>query len=201
MAETNSSFSRFSQIVLNDASMERARILEDVEAKRKKALQEAEYQAAAEMHQTIQDETVRLEAESGRILSRHMLENNRRIATRREAISLEVFSAVRERLCAWNQTPEYREALGKLYCRAFEELGSPWDAVIYLRKEDLSLDSDLARLLPGRHVEFREGPIMLGGLIMDCHSRMLRVDLSYDTALDDLNGHFAELFGLRLSDE
>lgn len=201
MAEANSSFSRFSQIVLNDASRERSRILEDVETRRKTALREAEYTAAAAMRQTIQDETVRLEAESGRTISRHMLENNRRIATRREAISEEVFAAVRERLHQWNQTPEYREALGKLYCRAFEELGNPWDAVIYLRQEDLHLDSELARLLPGRHVEFREGPITLGGLIMDCHSKMLRVDLSYDTALDDLNGHFAELFGLRLSDE
>ena len=201
MAEVNSSFSRFSQIVLDDASRERTRILEDVETRRSKALREAEQAAAAAMRQTIHEETVRLEAESGRTISRHMLENNRRIATRREAISEEVFRAVHDRLLSWTRTPEYRQALGKLYCRAFEELGSPWDAVIYLRQEDLALDSDLARLLPGRHVEFREGSFTLGGLIMDCHSRMLRVDLSYDTALGDLDGHFAEMFGLRLSDE
>lgn len=44
-------------------------------------------------------------------------------------------------------------------------------------------------------------PSRLGGLIVDCHSKLLRADQSYDTALGDLDGHFAELFGLDLADD
>lgn len=202
MAElNNNSFDRFTQIVFDDASDERSRILEEVNARRDQALQEAEDAERAKMRQAIQDESVRVEAESGREISRHMLESKRRIATRREAMADEVFGAVREKLMAYHSTPDYRENLKKLYCKAFETLGNPYDAVIYLRKEDLDMDSELARLLPGRHVEFQEGSFALGGLIMDCQSKMQRVDLTYDTALSELDGHFAELFGLRLSDE
>ncbi len=197
----NNSFERFTQIVFDDASRERTQILEDIETRRSQCLREAEDAARAKMRQTILEESGRIVAESGRKVSRHMLESKRRVATRREAMADEVFAGVREKLSAFHDTPEYRGKLKQLYCKAFEALGNPYDAVIYLRKEDLSMDSELARLLPGRHVEFLEGNIALGGLIMDCHSKMLRVDLSYDTALGELDGHFAELFGLRLSDE
>lgn len=201
MAELNNSFARFTQIVYDDAAAERERILADVETRRRSTLQEAEDAERAAMRQVIQEESGRIEAESGRMISRHMLEGKRRVATRREAMADEVFAAVREKLVAFHATPEYREKLKQLYCKAFEALGNPYDAVIYLGHEDMDMDSQLARLLPGRHVEFVEAPIALGGLIMDCQSRLQRVDLSYDTALGDLDGHFAELFGLRLSDE
>ena len=60
---------------------------------------------------------------------------------------------------------------------------------------------ELAGGLPGRHVTFQAGSFRLGGLIVDCHSKLLRADQSYDTALGDLDGHFAELFGLDLADD
>jgi hypothetical protein len=50
-------------------------------------------------------------------------------------------------------------------------------------------------------VTFKEGAFTLGGLIVDCPSRLLRADESYDTALGDLDGHFAELFGISLADD
>ena len=41
----------------------------------------------------------------------------------------------------------------------------------------------------------------LGGLIAACPEIGQRIDGSYDTALSELTGHFAELFGLSLSDD
>ena len=80
-------------------------------------------------------------------------------------------------------------------------MGNPYDGTIWLRPQDMHYQRELAACLPGRHVTFQPGSFTLGGLIVDCHSRLLRADQSYDTALGDLDGHFAELFGLGLADD
>lgn len=45
------------------------------------------------------------------------------------------------------------------------------------------------------------GSFALGGLVLQCPELGLRVDCSFDTRLEELSGHFAEQFGLSLSDE
>ena len=130
-----------------------------------------------------------------------MMADKRIIATRREEIGHEVFDAVREKLLAFTKTEDYLPHLKQLYIEAFAALGNPYDGLIWLRPEDMQYQRELAGCLPGRHVTFQAGSFQLGGLIVDCHSKLLRADQSYDTALGDLDGHFAELFGLDLADD
>lgn len=108
---------------------------------------------------------------------------------------------VRQRLLEFTKTEEYLPHLKKLYKEAFAALGNPYDGVILLREEDMQYAKELSAVLPGRHVTFQAGSFTLGGLIVDCPSKLLRADQSYDTALGDLDGHFAELFGLSLTDD
>ena len=58
----------------------------------------------------------------------------------------------------------------------------------------------LRQALPQRSVEVRQGSFRLGGLIVDCPEKNLRADQTFDGKLKDLDGHFAELFGLSLPD-
>ena len=201
MPDINHKLDRFRQLVLEDARQERDGILSRVEAQRRARVETA----AAEIRRRVDTETQQkseaITAETGREISRRMMADKRIIATRREEIGHEVFDAVREKLLAFTKTEDYLPHLKQLYIEAFAALGNPYDGLIWLRPEDMQFQRELAGCLPGRHVTFQAGSFRLGGLIVDCHSKLLRADQSYDTALGDLDGHFAELFGLDLADD
>lgn len=201
MPDINEKLDIFKQIVLDDAARERDALLQEVAQVRQKRLTEAEAQIKRETELKVLARASVISGESGRALSRKILEEKRIIATRREEIAREVFQAVREKILEFTKTEEYLPHLKKLYVEAFSALGNPYDGVILLREEDLKYSRELAAALPGRHVTFQAGTFTLGGLIVDCHSKLLRADQSYDTALGDLDGHFAELFGLSLADD
>jgi vacuolar-type H+-ATPase subunit E/Vma4 len=201
MPDINEKLDIFKQIVLDDAASERDALIGEVTAATAERLAQAEAQIKRETEAKVQAQASAISGESGREISRKLLQNKRIIATRREEIAHEVFALVREKLLAFTQTPDYLEHLKALYVEAFSSLGNPYDGVILLREEDLQYSKALAATLPGRHVTFQAGSFKLGGLIVDCHSKLLRADQSYDTALGDLDGHFAELFGLSLADD
>lgn len=201
MPDINAKLDIFKRIVLDDAARERDKLLEQVSKARQERISAAEAEIRRETESKVQTQASAISSESGREISRRLLADKRIIATRREEMAHEVFAAVREKIVAFTQTDAYLEHLKQLYVKAFSALGNPYDGVIWLREEDLRYSRELAAALPGRHVTFQAGSFKLGGLIVDCHSKLLRADQSYDTALGDLDGHFAELFGLSLADD
>ena len=201
MPDMNQKLERFRQLVLEDAQKERGKIMDDVAQKRESRIEAAKSEIRRRVDMEKQQKAEAIQAETGREISRRMMADKRQIAARREEIGHEVFDEVRKRILAFTQTEDYLPHLKRLYVEAFEALGNPYDGTIWLRPQDMAYQRDLAACLPGRHVTFQLGTFTLGGLIVDCHSKLLRADQSYDTALGDLDGHFAELFGLGLADD
>lgn len=201
MPETNSKLERFTQQVLAEANSEKQRILTDISTQRAECLEVMENELLTEIYHYVRDELVKFRVDSGRENSRRLLEGKRALASRREEIAHEVFNAVREKIRTFVLTPEYREHMKTLFSKAFDAIGNPYDGTVFLRQEDMEMATELSRLTPATFVEFKRGDFQLGGLILDCHSKMLRVDESFDTALADLDGHFAEMFGLSISDD
>lgn len=201
MPDLNEKLNIFQRIILDDANQEREALLSEVQKERTARFSAAEAEFRRETEARVQAEASTISGELGQKISRQLLIDKRIIATRREEMAQEVFSMVRERLLAFTQTEEYPEHLKKLYREAFSALGNPYDGVIFLREADMKYSKALSAELPGRHVTFEAGSFTLGGLIVDCHSKLLRADQTYDTALSDLDGHFAELFGLSLADD
>ena len=201
MPDLNEKLDLFQQIILDDADRERQELLGQVEAARRERLSAAEAELRKETEARVQARASAIAGEVGQRISKQLLQDKRIIATRREEMAHEVFSLVRERLLAFTKTEDYLPHLKQLYRQAFDALGNPYDGVIYLRAEDMQYSRELSAVLPGRHVTFQAGSFTLGGLIVDCPSKLLRADQSYDTALGDLDGHFAELFGLSLTDD
>ena len=73
---------------------------------------------------------------------------------------------------------------------------------VFLRPRRSELgQAPVAASAPQIRLTFREGDFRLGGLIAESPDLGLRVDSSFDSAAGELSGHFAELFGLSLSDE
>ena len=127
-----------------------------------------------------------------------MHESRRTLYQRRNQIADEVFESVRQKIEAYTVTPEYGQRLGALLCQALGMLADARDVRIYLRAEDQGWISELRSAAP--EVAFAEGEFRLGGLIAESPALGLRVDSSFDSRLTELNGHFAELFGISLSD-
>ena len=201
MPELSQKLDRFTATILAQATAEAKRALDEVKARREEAYSAAEDQILAEVYRYIRSEVGRIKSESGRAVSRHMLENKRRLYLRREEIAHEVFAAVREKITAYTATDDYAARLGALFHEALRTLNGAEDVTVCLRAADMGRAADLAEAAPEVLVRFEEGSFVLGGLIAESQELGLYLDSTFDTALEELDGHFAELFGLSLSDE
>ena len=194
MPDMNQKLDRFTAKILAEAADESTRALAEVKRRRELRFQEAEDAALKEAYEYIHGEVARIQSEAGRGVSRHMLENKRALYLRRTEMAQEVFALVRAKIAAFTRTPAYGQRLTALLAEALEQL-------VTLRGDDLSFREALAASAPQIRLTFREGDFRLGGLIAESPDLVLRVDSSFDSAAGELSGHFAELFGLSLSDE
>ena len=201
MPELKLRLDRFTASVLSEATHEAEAALQTLEQKRRKALAAAERKALNDSYQAVHNETARIRAEKGREISRHMLENQRALALRREEIARSVFDKVVQRLSDYTASPDYEGRLLALFRQAVQAVGGSGPLVVYLRPEDLGAEAALRRSCAGRPLEVRPGAFRLGGLIVDCPEQNLRADQTFDCSLQSLEGHFAELFGLSLSSD
>ena len=177
MPDMNQKLDRFTAKILAEAADESKRALAEVKRRRELRFQEAEDAALKEAYEYIHGEVARIQSEAGRGVSRHMLENKRALYLRRTEMAQEVFALVRAKIAGAEEV------------------------LVTLRGDDLSFREALAASAPQVRLTFREGDFRLGGLIAESPDLGLRVDSSFDSAAGELSGHFAELFGLSLSDE
>lgn len=201
MPEMTKKLDRFTAAILAEATAETERTLDDLKKKRAAALDQAEDRILLEAFHYIKNEVAAIRAETGRSVSRHMLDNNRALYLRREEISQEVFRLVRGRLEEYTAAPAYAGRLAGLYRQALDTLKGADDVRVYLRPADLPRAEELRRAVPGVNAAFEAGDFTLGGLVAESASLGLRVDATFDNAMEELSGHFAELFGLSLSDD
>ncbi len=133
-----------------------------------------------------------------RRLSACMVENRRELFKLRQEYSNKVFELLREKLTAFTASPHYLDKLRQYLNRALTEIGGGEKMVVMLRKEDMKYAEELRQYAEGYDLEFLESAFEEGGLMVSCHAKNLSVDMTYDTELRDLGGHFAEMFGLEL---
>ena len=213
MPDMNQKLDRFTAKILAEAADESKRALAEVKRRRELRFQEAEDAALKEAYEYIHGEVARIQSEAGRGVSRHMLENKRALYLRRTEMAQEVFALVRAKIAAFTRTPDYGqriialldfvpvEQVDSVLAEALEQLSGAEEVLVTLRGDDLSFREALAASAPQIRLTFREGDFRLGGLIAESPDLGLRVDSSFDSAAGELSGHFAELFGLSLSDE
>lgn len=200
MPNINQKLDRFTATILSAASEETERSMQEMRALRDAALQDAEDKVLLEAYQYIHSEVGRIKGESGRLVSRRMLDNKRALALRREEIAQEVLGLVGKKIAAFTATPAYRDRLEGLLREALERLDGAADLQLFLRPDDMALAERLRPLLPAGST-LVPATFRMGGLIAQSQQLGLRVDSSFDSEAQALSGHFAELFGLSLSDD
>lgn len=201
MPELNKKLDHFTATILAEATAETERALAELKEKHNTSYSAAEDRILGETYHYIRTEVARIKSDAGRRVSRHMLDVKRELYLRREEIAREVFGEVREKLVAYAAGPDYAQRLQALCRRAVEALKGADDIRVYLRPADAGQKDALSAALPGVKLTFLEGSFVLGGLVAESPSLGRRVDSTFDSAMEELNGHFAELFGLSLSDD
>jgi vacuolar-type H+-ATPase subunit E/Vma4 len=184
---------RFTSVIRADALNESKKIYEDIRLESESMLTSAEDEALAESFRYIKNEVSRIRGESGRRISKKIMESKRALAKRRAEMGESVLGAVRERLAAFVKTDAYADLLRSLTLRAAQTFAA--ETVVYLRDEDMPLAGKLAPKNPPCGISFAKGDFILGGIIAACPQKRLQIDESFDTTLGELSERFSELFG------
>ena len=201
MPEQTEKLLHFTEAVVRNAAQQSAQMKQELDQAREAALAEAKIEAKDAARSYYDREAARIRAESGREVSRHLMESKRRIYLRRKEITQEVFQQVCERIRAFTATPEYGQHMEQMLRAALGQLPGAKAVVVQLRREDMALAPKLAAALAPVQVQWQEGAFSLGGFIIHSSQLGLRVDSSFDNRLEELACHFAESFGLSLSDD
>ncbi len=201
MPEQNEKLQRFTEAVMREAARESNALRRQLHEERTAALEEAHIEAREASRAYYDKEAGRIRSEAGREVSRHLMDVKRQVYLRRKEISEEVIDKVRARVAQFTASPDYPAHLEKLLRSAMTQLPGATSISLRLREEDLKYGPQLAAAIAPVTAECVKGSFALGGLAIRCPQLGLRVDCSFDTRLEELSGHFAEQFGLSLSDE
>ncbi|MDR0292626.1 MAG: V-type ATP synthase subunit E [Oscillospiraceae bacterium] len=188
----------FTDAILTDAREETDTLYGEIKSEEEAFMSAAVDEALAGAFRYIKTEVARIESDCGRRLSRAVMANKREIFLRREAMADEVMEAVGERLAVFTGTPGYGDYLESVLMRLLDILDG--DIIVCLRPEDAHLEAMLADLSARRGVTFADGNFSLGGMEVSCPQKGLHADATFDTRVDELRGHFFELFGLKLGE-
>ena len=191
----------FTDAVMKNAARESDELRRQLADTRTKTLEKAREEAQEAARTYYDREAARIRAQAGREVSMHLMEGKRKIYLRRKEIGQAVFEKVRQRVAQYTASPEYPKHLEALLAAAMKQLPGARRVSLRLRKEDLPLADRLAKTIAPVKVEYEEGSFSLGGLALRCPELGLRVDCSFDNQLEELASHFAESFGLSVSDD
>ena len=188
----------FTSVITADAISESMKIYDRIKRESEGILSAAENDCLEEMFRYIKTEAARIRNDAGRTVSRRMMDGKRALYERRAEMGASVIGEVTQRLRAYVETPDYRVQLRRLAEKAVETFAA--DTVIYLRAEDMPLAEELSGIQTEYALTFEQGGFTRGGLTAVCPSRRLQIDETFDTTLEEIRGHFAELLGLRVEE-
>lgn len=200
MQNRKSKLADFTAAVTGAAQAKAAEMDAETEKLEREALEEysAALKAAAEKRRAsaLADAKVR---ENKRVVAEG-LAAKRSLLQFREDCADDVFDEVRRRILELPRRPEYAETLKNQLWRALDAVPGAREAKVWLRREDMGCAQGLNSASPGVKLEFLEGRFALGGLVLECAEKGRKIDLSFDAALEDLEGRFSELTGFSLED-
>jgi len=168
------------------------------EEKRREADEkEAKERAEADSKVWLEVQLNNARTEAGLKVAARKAANRRSLLEFREKAAAEAFAAAKDRIAAFTASPDYAAHLSGLLKKALDELGRDAPVTVYLRREDMAC-ADYLRGHETAPLTFSEGSFGRGGLQVAVPRENKRADLSFDTALRDLRGRFAELSGLEI---
>ncbi len=184
--------------ILRESKSETEKILSEVRRRQEAARAASSAALKSEIAQYKKERLQKMRSEQSRRISLCLAENRRELLRLRNEYSEKVFELLTERIKAFTETPEYLEALKGYLNKGLSRIKEFTRVNVTLRKADMKYVDEFPRSLEGYDLFYNEGLFELGGLRLSCPAENISVDMTYDTELKDLAGHFAEMFGLEM---
>ena len=189
----------FTKTALREASRDAQRIKDELRAEHDRVMSETHYKYKAEISRWREAKAAEVRAAELRRINSILADNRRAMLDYRESCAKDVFSALPERIRAFTESAEYPGHMVKLLRRARAAIGGSAPMELYLREADMGLADSLCAALPDTQLTVLEGGFKLGGLCLSCPEKHVRADLSFDSAMSDMVGHFSELSGMEMN--
>ncbi len=198
--DTDKKLEAFTDTILAEAIEDSRRITQELREKQNQLIAKAEAEIAADTQRRIKTRIAEGKARESRRVAAKMTDNKRTILQYREDCTAEAFGEVKKRIAAFTASEDYLPHLQRLLSKAVGVLGYGFSATVYLRQEDMHFAPELMSNVVGVSLAFEQGSFTLGGLSLFCQSKGRRIDITFDSALGDMVGHFSELLGLNIGE-
>ena len=189
----------FTQTALREATRDAQRIKDELRAKHDKAMAEVHIKYKAEISRWREAKAAEVRSAEMRRVNTVLADNRRAMLDYRESCAQDVFEALPERIRAFTESDAYPAHMVRLLRRAYESIGGNAPMELCLREKDMHLREKLCAALPEATLTVVEGNFTLGGLCLSCPDKRMRADLSFDSAMADMVGHFSELSGMEMN--
>lgn len=190
----------FTNSILAKAMDDSHGVVSELSDKEKEIINKKKLEIEAEANRYAESAIAEIRAREGYKVNSRMTDSKRTLLQYREECANEVLEAVKAKIAAFTESDQYLPHLKALLQQAVDVFGYGFSAEVQLRPEDMKYADELAAHVVGVSLAFKEGHFELGGLCLYCPSKGKQVDLTFDEALTDLMGHFAEITGLRVDE-
>ena len=189
----------FTQTALREAGRDAQRIKDELRVKHDKAMAAVHSKYKSEINRWREAKAAEVRSAEMRRVNSVLAENRRAMLDYRESCAKDVFGALPERIRTFTESAEYPAHMVKLLRRAYDAIGGNAPMQLYLREADMGLAEQLKEALPNVDLTVMEGDFRYGGLCLNCPEKHVRADLSFDSAISDMVGHFSEISGMEMN--
>lgn len=200
MQDTDKKLEAFTDTIIAEAMDEANKITFELRARQDAMIKDAETATANDADRYQKSSIAEIRASEERRISAKLNSNKHALLEYREAWANEMYKQVIGRINDFTASDAYFPHLKELLKKAIDSLGYGLSAEVFLRPEDLQYADELLNSTSGVSLAFTEGDFSLGGLRVVCHSKGQRIDMSFDTALSDMVGHFSEIAGIKMDE-
>ncbi|MEA4894049.1 MAG: V-type ATP synthase subunit E [Oscillospiraceae bacterium] len=200
MQDTDKKLEAFTDTIISEAMDEANKITFELRDRQNAMIRDAETAIAAEAERYQKSSIAEIRAGQERRISAKLNNNKHTLLEYREAWANEMHKQVVCRINDFTASEAYLPHLKALLKKAIDFLGYGLSAEVFLRPEDMKYADELLKSTSGVSLAFCEGVFTLGGLRVVCHSKGQRIDMSFDTAMGDMVGHFSEIAGLKMDE-
>lgn len=198
--DTGKKLEEYTDSIIADAIEDSNKIVAELREKQEKLIAKAENDITAEALRYQNAKISEIKTRENLRINAQMTENKYKLLKYRENCADEAFKEVEQKIVEFTSSDDYLPHLKGLLKKAVDFLGYGFPVEVYLRPEDMHFSDKLQASVSGVSLAFFESEFSLGGLRVICPSKGQRIDLSFDTSMKDMVGHFTELSGLNLGE-
>lgn len=198
MLNSEKKLSAMEHEIMVDVRAESEQIHAETDAEEKRLLEEYTVSLRAEAEKKLDAATAQARVREDKHITAAFQHGRRSLLEYREACAENVFDEVRGRVKAYPEQGEYAETLCALLRRALTVIPGETEATIFLRESDMKYAPQLENAAKSMRLEFETGTFALGGLMLECAKQRRRVDLSFDSVLEDFKGKFSKITGFSM---